>query len=254
MALTTGSSNIVIADIDDAIQWSHPDLVGNIWAPPGEVANTIDDDGNGWIDDIHGWDTRSNDNDPSPASGENHGTATAGLAVAAGNNALGVAGVAFTSKLMPIRSNIAPALAQPDTTTAIYYAAGRTADGLGTWRGADILSCSWGFDAPYQPMTDAFTWAATNGRGGKGLPIFAASGNLGTSTMDYPAPLAGSIPGFMAIGGSSHNDLRVSYSQYGPELDFLAPTRTNTSHGWRHRHDGPYQHIRVQLQHDCQRW
>ncbi len=231
-AITTGSPNIVVADIDEGIQWSHPDLAANVWSPPGEIANnSIDDDGNGWIDDTHGWDTFGNDNDPSPASGENHGTATAGLAVAVGDNSLGVAGVAYTSKLMPIRSNIAPALAQPDNPTAIYYAAGRTADGLGTWRGADILTCSWGFDAAYQPMNDAFAWASTNGRGGKGLPIFIATGNNSSPVVGYPATLSATLSGVMAVGGSSNADIRVGYSQFGPEVDFVAPTRSSNSQG-----------------------
>jgi hypothetical protein len=230
--ITTGNPNIVIADIDDAIQRSHPDLAPNVWVNPGEIpGNSIDDDGNGWADDDRGWDFWNNDNDPSPSGSNSHGTATAGVAVAAGNNNLGVAGVAYGAKLMPIKSNIVPALAPADVATAVYYTAGRTANGTGTWRGADILTCSWGFDAPLQALSDAFAWASTNGRGGKGLPIFIASGNGGTGTVGYPANLAGSLSGVMAVGGSSHTDVRVGYSQYGPQLDFLAPTRASSGNG-----------------------
>jgi hypothetical protein len=225
--ITAGSPSIVIADIDDAIQRSHPDLAPNVWVNPLEIpGNGIDDDGNGWVDDDRGWDFWDNDNDPSPNPGshDHHGTATAGIAVAAGNNNLGGAGIAYGAKLMPIRSNIVPALSPPDVATAVYYAAGRTADGLGTWRGADVLTCSWGFDAPFQPLTDAFAWAGVNGRGGKGLPSFCASGNDGSATLFYPSSLAGSVPGVIAVGGSTHNDVRTSYSQYGADLDFVAPT------------------------------
>lgn len=231
--ITTGAG-IVIADIDDAIQRDHPDLAPNVWANPGEIAgNGIDDDGNGWVDDNRGWDFWDGDNDPSPNAGstDNHGTATAGVAVAAGNNNLGVAGIAYGAKLMPIRSNIVPSFVPDDVPSAIYYAAGRTANGTGTWRGADILTCSWGFDTPLQAMEDAFAWASANGRGGKGLPIFIASGNGGTGDVGYPANLAGTLSGVMAVGGSSHNDVRVSYSQYGPELDFVTPTRSGGGGG-----------------------
>lgn len=232
--ITTGNPNIVIADIDDAIQRGHPDLAPNVWVNPGEIpGNSIDDDGNGWADDDRGWDFWGNDNDPTPATGtsDHHGTATAGVAVAAGNNNLGVTGIAYSAKLMPIRSNIVPALSPADVATAVYYTAGRTASGTGTWRGADILTCSWGFDAPLQALSDAFAWASANGRGGKGLAIFIASGNGGNGAVGYPANLAGSLSGVMAVGGSSHTDTRVSYSQYGPELDFLAPTKASNGNG-----------------------
>jgi len=225
--VTAGSPNIVIADIDDAIQRSHPDLAPNVWINPLEIPNNgIDDDGNGWVDDDRGWDFWDDDNNPSPNAGsfDHHGTATAGIAVAAGNNNVGGTGIAYGAKLMPIRSNIVPALSPPDVATAVYYAAGRTADGLGTWRGADVLTCSWGFDAPFQPLTDAFAWAGVNGRGGKGLPAFCASGNDGSATLFYPSSLAGSVPGVIAVGGSTHNDVRTGYSQYGADLDFIAPT------------------------------
>src|SRR6185369_14932808 len=122
-------------------------------------------------------------------------------------------------------------LAPPDVASAVYYAAGRTASGTGTWRGADILTCSWTFDAPLQALSDSFAWASANGRGGKGLPIFIASGNGGNNAVAYPANLAGTLSGVMAVGGSSHTDVRVGYSQYGPELDFLTPTRSSGGAG-----------------------
>ena len=187
--ITTGSANIVIADIDDAIQRGHPDLSPNVWVNPGEiVGNGVDDDGNGWVDDDRGWDFWDGDNNPTPPTGssDSHGTATAGVAVAAGNNNLGVAGVAYGCRLMPIRSNIVPSFVPDDVPSAVYYAAGRKSSGVGTWRGADILTCSWGFDTPLQALEDAFAWASANGRGGKGLPIFIASGNGGTGDVGYP--------------------------------------------------------------------
>jgi subtilisin family serine protease len=177
-AYTTGSSNIVIAIIDDGTQLDHPDLSANIFSNPGETLNGLDDDNNGYVDDLHGWDFFRDDNDPSPEFPEDeHGTATAGVAAAVGNNGLDVASIAYNCRVMPVKVIGGPDFA-PDSTIAeaIYYAAGRTRDGLGTWRGADILSISLSFDA-VTVIDDALLWAATNGRGGKGCPIFAAAGN-----------------------------------------------------------------------------
>jgi subtilisin family serine protease len=172
--VTTGSPDVVIAILDDAVQIDHPDLTANILQNPGENLNGVDDDNNGYIDDINGWDFVNNDNNPGPGSfAESHGTACAGVAAAVGNNGMGVAGAAYNCRILPIRMYGVPVstLAQ-----SIYYAAGRSSDGLRRWRGADILSLS--LATPQNSAVDAaFNWAAVQGRGGKGCPIFAASGN-----------------------------------------------------------------------------
>lgn len=98
--LQTGDS-IVVAVIDTGIDYNHEDLAANIWGNPGEIAdNGIDDDGNGYIDDVHGWDFVNNDNDP--MDDHSHGTHTAGTIGAIGNNGMGVAGVAWNVRLMPL--------------------------------------------------------------------------------------------------------------------------------------------------------
>ncbi len=181
---TTTGNNSIIAILDVGTQTSHPDLNSNLALNAGETSgNGVDDDNNGYIDDLIGWDFYANNNDPNPkTSFDNHGTTVAGVAAALGNNGLGIAGAAFTSRLLPIRigqsvdssgSFVSPAatLAQ-----AIYYAAGRTADGSGTWRGADVLNLSFGTPSS-QTVSDALTWAANSGRNGKGCPIFVSSGN-----------------------------------------------------------------------------
>src|SRR6185369_4596951 len=84
--ISLGNPNVVIAIIDDGVQWDHPDLAANIFVNPGEIAgNGIDDDNNGFIDAVHGWDFYSHDNNPAPADDDdNHGTALAGVAAGVG--------------------------------------------------------------------------------------------------------------------------------------------------------------------------
>ncbi|MEO8497952.1 MAG: S8 family serine peptidase, partial [Planctomycetota bacterium] len=162
--------------------------------------NGLDDDGNGWPDDVNGWDFYRNDNDPGPAvSTDNHGTAVAGVAGAIGDNSLGVTGAAPHVQILPIKVFEGSSFASSENVaSAIYYAAGRTRDGNGTWRGADILNNSWGGGAPDPEITAAFDWANTNGRGGLGVASFAATGNSANNDkVDGYVPVnSGNINGF----------------------------------------------------------
>ncbi|MFM7593584.1 MAG: S8 family serine peptidase, partial [Isosphaeraceae bacterium] len=136
-------TGVVIAVIDDGVQLAHPDLATNISINTNEIPNDgIDNDNNGYIDDVNGWDFADNDNDPNPRLVDDaHGTTVAGLAAGVGNNAIGVAGVAYTSKILPIR---VPFSGEPTTATAfieaVYYAAGLDNGGNRVWRGADVLN------------------------------------------------------------------------------------------------------------------
>jgi subtilisin family serine protease len=198
---TTGSDQTVVAILDCGTQTNHPDLSANLFANSGEIpGNSIDDDNNGYVDDVNGWDFYTNwnpslgkygDNDPNPVTVyDNHGTAVTGVAVARGNNSLGVAGVAFTSCFLPLRvMQTIDAYGNGDAyydgiAEAIYYAAGYGRPHTRTWRGADILSMSIGI--PWNQMVDdALTTAAVRGRNGKGCPIFVATGNFASGWRQY---------------------------------------------------------------------
>jgi len=100
--VSTGSTGVVIADIDTGVDYTHPDLGGNMWTNPGEVAgNGLDDDGNGYVDDVYGYDAYNYDGDPMDDHG--HGSHTSGTAAAVGNNATGVAGVCWTARIMAVK-------------------------------------------------------------------------------------------------------------------------------------------------------
>ncbi len=102
--LHTGSGSVIVAIVDDGIDYNHPDLAANMWTNPGEIAgNGVDDDNNGFIDDIRGYDFGSLDSDPMPDPGDAHGTHVAGIVGAVGNNGLGISGVDWNVKLMAVK-------------------------------------------------------------------------------------------------------------------------------------------------------
>lgn len=175
-----------------------------------------------------GWDARFNDPDPTPNPADGHGTACAGIAAASANNGRGGAGVAPDCKIRHIRIAYGIGGGYWSTTDAIIAAGVRKAVDLG----ADVLSNSFG-SGPSTAVTNAFKYAQTNGRGGKGAPCAAATGNGDVGTVGYPARLSPDIRGFMAVGSSNQWDQRKSRtsldgetwwgSNYGPQVDVVAP-------------------------------
>ncbi len=121
--IQTGSATIVVGVIDTGIDYNHEDLAANIWINPGEIAgNGIDDDNNGYIDGVRGWDFANDDNDP--MDDHNHGSHTSGTIGAVGNNGVGVVGVNWTVSLMPLKFlNRQGRGTTADAIDAILYAA-----------------------------------------------------------------------------------------------------------------------------------
>jgi subtilisin family serine protease len=216
---TTGDPNIVVAVLDDGVDIEHVDLADNIWVNPQETpGNGIDDDGNGLIDDVHGWDFVSSDADANPVSpSHGHGTACSGLIAARGDNAMGVTGVTWNCTIMAVRISPLPAT---DYTTLVI-----PADGLryAAAQGADVISNSWILNFPYEPPHSAIqdiTKLGGIGRKGKGCVVLGASGNDWQSRVAFPA----AWPEVIAVGATDQNDKRWVYSSFGSALDLMAPS------------------------------
>jgi subtilisin family serine protease len=207
-AMSSGSSNLVVAVIDTGVDYTHPDLADNIWTNPGEIANNgIDDDGNGYIDDVHGWDFINNDNDPMDDNG--HGTHCAGVIGAVGNNGIGTSGVNQKVRIMPLK------FLRKDGTGDT--AASLNAIAYARNMGASVISCSWGGTARSQALADAIS--ATN------KLIVCAAGNSGTSNdviPHYPSGFDNS--NIISVAASDASDGIPSYSNYGAvSVDIAAP-------------------------------
>lgn len=204
--ISMGSSAISVAVIDEGCDMNHEDIA---YRTPG-------------------YDAYAGDNNPQPTGNDAHGTACGGIAAMRPNNGRGGAGVAPNCRILPVRIAKGIGGGYWDTTDA------KVADGIRTAvnRGADVLSNSYGLGAS-TVVTNAFRFAQTSGRSGKGCPIAAATGNGDVRGVIYPANLSPTIPGFLAVGASNEWDQRKSRtsldgenwwgSNFGPEVDVVAP-------------------------------
>lgn len=215
--ITVGSADVPIAIIDTGCEMDHPDLVSSFWTNQDEIPdNGLDDDGNGFVDDIHGWDFVDaptfptagdyliRDNDPSDEMG--HGTAVAGICGAAMHNDLGIAGVAAGCPLMILRAgNMEGFLQEDDVASALLYALDN---------GARVVNMSFG-DTQASPMLEDVINYAYQG----GLLMVTAAGNGGDTGLIYPAAFGPTL----SVGACTEEDERASFSSYGNSLDLLAP-------------------------------
>jgi len=211
--VTRGNPGVVIAILDDGMDIDHSDLRANIFVNPAEIAgNNLDDDRNGYIDDVKGWDFLMGDNSPRPESAADyHATPCAGLVAATAGNAVGVSGIAPGCRILPCRILGATNPTILQVAKAIQYA-----EAL-----ADVLSMSW-TTLPNSTMESDFQHAAAAGRSGRGCVLVAAVGNESQSTaVGFPA----SLDFVLGLGASTRYDTRISYSNYsaGSDVFALAP-------------------------------
>jgi subtilisin family serine protease len=187
----------LIAVIDTGIDLNHPDLVANLWTNPGEIAGDgIDNDGNGVIDDVHGYNAADNNGNPQDTQG--HGTHVAGTIGAVGNNGIGVVGVNQNANLMAVK---------------IFGDGGATAAGIirgiqyASKMGARVANNSWGGGGPNEGIKEAFAQSPT-------LHMLSA-GNNGTDNDPNPRfPGDYDLPNFVRVAATDHNDNLASFSNY----------------------------------------
>ncbi|MEL7534850.1 MAG: S8 family serine peptidase, partial [Bacteroidota bacterium] len=207
-------SNSVVAVVDDAVRITHEDLAPNLWTNPGEIPNdNIDNDGNGYIDDIHGWDPADNDNDPNPPntatnSTFTHGTHCAGIVSAATNNNLGVASIGHSIKIMSVKCTYDTA-----SNTRIIYT-GYSGVAYAMAAGADVISMSWGGSGSSTTLQNLFNQAHA-----QGIVLVAAAGNDNSSSTFYPAGYNNVI----AVAATGSTDEKASFSNYGNWITVSAP-------------------------------
>jgi hypothetical protein len=224
---TTGSKEIVIAVIDAGVQIDHPDLKNNIWENSNEIAdNGKDDDANGFIDDVSGWDFVGDNNNPSPdfnktwtEGGLSHGTIVSGIIAAEGNNKEGVTGITWKSKIMPLRVlNDAGAGSMRDVIRAIDYA---------VQNGAHIINFSFVGENYSQGLKEAIVRAHE-----AGVLIVAAGGNENTNDVGYnidevplyPVCHDGSDNMVIGVAATDALDQKAEFSGYGIScIDISAP-------------------------------
>jgi subtilisin family serine protease len=207
----TGDPSFLIGDIDTGCDYDHPDLAPNIWTNPGEIpGNGADDDHNGYVDDVHGFDFLNHDGDPRDDNG--HGTHTAGTIAAVGNNRLGVTGVVWRAKIVVLKflgaGGSGPTSAAVE---ALQYA---------TRMGVRVTNNSWGGGLFSRALEDAV--AAVGAAGGL---FVAAAGNSRADT-DRTPQYPGALPDdcVISVAAVDHGDQLASFSNYGAtSVDLAAP-------------------------------
>lgn len=220
--LPPGEQAVVVAIIDSGVDYTHEDLADNIWINTVEASGRpgVDDDKNGYVDDVRGWDFThtptlpakgdylSPDNDPMDES--SHGTRVAGIAAAVTDNGVGIAGVAPDAVLMALRAGVTlqsdlTFLEEDDLAAAILYA---------VENGAHIINMSWGGPESAYLIRDVVRYAAANS-----IVLVTSAGNSGESGLSYPAAMDETI----AVGATAPQDRIAAFSSRGVPLDLVAP-------------------------------
>jgi subtilisin family serine protease len=206
----TVGGEVVVAVIDSGTDLTHPDLAPNLWVNPGEIAgNGRDDDGDGFVDDVHGVDLVNGDGDPQDDNG--HGTHVAGIIAARGGNGIGATGVAWRALLMSVK--VLGAAAEGDTdgvAAGIDYAVGH---------GARIINLSLAGNQPSATLDRALIRARD-----AGVLVLAAAGNQGKDLGVLPTyPATSTLENVVAVGATDIQGALSLISSFGKAVDLVAP-------------------------------
>jgi subtilisin family serine protease len=213
----TDASSVIVAVLDSGVDTTNPDLAGNIWTNAKEVpGDSIDNDGNGYVDDVHGWNFIESSNDPRPqvtagatVAGLNHGTVIAGIVGSQGNNSLAGTGVAWDVQILPVR-----VLDSTGSGSTVTVAQGIT---YATQAGANIINLSFVGSGVSPTLATAIANAQA-----AGVLIVAAAGNENLDldvTPQYPA----CYDGVLGVASVDSQDVKSSFSNYGSCIDLSAP-------------------------------
>jgi len=219
--LGTGDPSIVVAVIDNGVDFTHPDLVARRYTNPGESGggketDGIDNDGNGLIDDVHGWDFCHNDNNPSPVNNDFHGTHVAGT-IAASLDGAGVVGVAPSVTILSLKALEGnTSCSEAALVDAIDYVGALNAAG----HPVQIINASWGGPGFDQVMDDAIR--------DSGALFVAAAGNNGldmdASSANRFYPAVSAQPNVLSVAAIDQNGELAGFSNFGHTLvDIAAP-------------------------------
>jgi subtilisin family serine protease len=200
--VTTGSQQVVVAVVDTGVLATHLDLKNQMWKNEKEIpGNNIDDDGNGYVDDVGGWDFANNDADP--RDDQSHGTHCAGIIGAQGNNGIGGTGVAWNVKIMAVKFLTAKGSGTLlNGVKGILYAADN---------GAKIINASWGAEGKSNALEDAVQYAMK-----KGVLFVAAAGNANKNNERFDFyPSGVEFENVLSVGASNNSKSKAKFSNYG---------------------------------------
>jgi len=209
---TRGSESIVIAVLDSGVDYTHQDLIENMWHRPAEVAEYSDRE-LGTIDDINGFNAVDNLRDPMDDNG--HGTHCAGIIGAEGGNGFGISGVNWHVKIMPLKfMNAFGQGTTKDAIEAINYVIDRKKDGVNV----RVISASWGSTSKSKALGDAIKRA-----GEEGILFVAAAGNSSENSDRRPHYPAGyDLPNVISVAATDRNDQLATFSNYGAKTVHIA--------------------------------
>lgn len=208
--ISRGSSSVVVAILDTGIDLTHNDLIGNLWTNSAELINGIDDDGNGYVDDVNGWNFAAENNRPVANDANFHGTHVSGTVGAVGNNTIGISGHAQEVRIMPLKF-------LDDSGSGYTSDAIRSVD-YAVAKGAKVINNSWGGIGRSLALAEAIDRAAA-----AGVLFVAAAGNAHSNNDRVPFyPANYTQDNVVTVAASTNADRLSSFSNYGASLVHLA--------------------------------